>query len=68
MEEALNIDWFIPREEAVQYSNRDRYEKTLVEFINKQFVFDEEDQMDIYSTIENEKIERNISISSQVNV
>ena len=60
-DEAINIDWFVPREEALKYSNRDRYEKHLIEFINKQFVFDDEDQMDIYSTIGNEEMDKNIS-------
>ena len=53
-EEALNLDSFIARKEAVEYFNRDKYEKYLLDFINKQFVFDEEDQMDIYTTIEND--------------
>ena len=53
-EEALNLDSFIARREAVEYFNRDKYEKHLLDFINKQFVFDEEDQMDIYTTIEND--------------
>ena len=51
-EEALNLDLFVARVEAVEYFNRDKYEKHLLDFINKQFVFDEEDQMDIYTTIE----------------
>ena len=54
-EEFLSSDLFIERKEAVEYFNRDRYEKYLLDFIKKQFVFDEEDQMDIYTTIENEK-------------
>ena len=53
-EEAIPLDWFVPREEALKYFNRDRYEKYLIEYINKQFVFDEENQMDIYSTMEGE--------------
>ena len=53
--EALSLDLFTERKEAVEYFNRDRYEKYLLDFIKKQFVFDEEDQMDIYTTIENEK-------------
>ena len=56
-EEALNLDLFTERSEAVEYFNRDRYEKYLLDFINTQFVFDEEDQMDIYTTIENENKE-----------
>ena len=54
-EEFLSSDLFIERKEAVEYFHRDRYEKYLLDFIKKQFVFDEEDQMDIYTTIENEK-------------
>ena len=53
-EEALNLDSFVARKEAVEYFNRDKYEKHLLDFINKQFVFDEEHQMDIYTTIEND--------------
>ena len=64
-EEALNLELFIARHEAVKYFNRDRYEKHLLDFINKQFVFDEEDQMDIYTTIENENKETD---SSQVKI
>ena len=56
-EEALNLDSFIARREAVEYFNRDKYEKYLLDFINKQFVFNEEDQMDIYTTIENDTTE-----------
>jgi hypothetical protein len=65
-EEAINIDWLVSREEALKYYKRDRYEKHLIEFINKQFVFDDEDQMDIYSTIGNEEMDKNITIKSKV--
>ena len=51
-EEGLSLDLFVPREEALRYFNRDRYEKHLLDYINNQFVFDDEDQMDIFGTIE----------------
>ena len=62
-EEAINIEWFTPRDEALKYFNRDKYEKHLIEFIDKQFVFDDDNQMDIYGTIENDDLakERNKS-------
>lgn len=55
-EGTINFDWFIPRDEAINYFNRDKYKKYLIEFINKQFVFDDDNQMDIYGTIENDDL------------
>ena len=52
----INFDLFSPRDEAVKYFNRDKYEKHLIEFINKQFVFDDDDQMDIYGAMENDDL------------
>ena len=65
-EMVLDPDWFIPRVEAVKYFNRDRYEKHLIDFINNQFHFDDEDQMDIYSTMENEKSSNEAGSSKEV--
>ena len=52
-EGVINLDWFVPREEAVTYFNRDKYEKQLIDFIDKQFLFDDDDQLDINGVIEN---------------
>ena len=71
-EEGLSLDMFVPREEALRYFNRDRYEKHLLDYINNQFVFDDEDQMDIFSTIEDneeeeeKKLESSVCISQKV--
>ena len=66
-EEGLSLDLFVPREEALRYFNRDRYEKHLLDYINNQFVFDDEDQMDIFSTIEdNEEEEEEKTLESLV--
>ena len=58
-EGVINLDWFVPREEAVKYFNRDKYEKQLIDFIDKQFVFDDDDQLDIHGVIENSKLPNN---------
>ena len=65
-EEGLSLDLFVPREEALRYFNRDRYEKHLLDYINEQFVFDDEDQMDIFSTIEDNEEEEEKTLESLV--
>ena len=67
-EEGLSLDLFVPREEALRYFNRDRYEKHLLDYINDQFVFDDEDQMDIFSTIEDNEEEEEKTLEFSVNI
>ena len=64
-EGTINFDWFIPRDEAVKYFNRDRYEKHLLDFIKKQFVFDDEKQMDFYETMNSDDLTKE-NVNSEV--
>ena len=43
-----NTDWFAPRNEGLTYFLRDRYEKQLMAFIETNFLFDGDDQIDIH--------------------
>ena len=64
-EGTINFDWFIPRDEAVKYFSRDRYEKHLLDFIKKQFVFDDEKQMDFYETMNSDDLTKE-NVNSEV--
>ena len=45
--EGVKEEWFLPREEAVTYVERDQDEEALLDFIENNYIFDEvEDEED----------------------
>ena len=44
--EGVKEKWFIPREEAVAYIERDQDEEALLDFIENNYVFDEVNDKD----------------------
>ena len=44
--EGVKEKWFIPREEAVAYVERDQDEEALLDFIENNYVFDEVNDKD----------------------
>ena len=44
--EGVKEKWFIPREEAVAYIERDQDEEALLDFIENNYIFDEKSDED----------------------
>lgn len=57
--EGVNDKWFLPREEAVAYVERDQDEEALLNFIEKNYIFEnEEDEEDMVEEENSESDER----------
>merc|ERR1712130_862498 len=58
--EGVNDKWFLPREEAVAYVERDQDEEALLNFIEKNYIFeneeDEEDMVEEENSESDEKV------------
>ena len=53
--EGVKEEWFLPREEAVTYVERDQDEEALLDFIENNYIFDEvEDEEDLETGIVDE--------------
>ena len=55
--EGIKEKWFLPREEAVAYVERDQDEEALLEFIENNYIFDKEDDSEENPTVETVDLE-----------
>ena len=51
-EATIAPEWLVPRPEAVAYHRRDTYEAKLEKFIQREFVFQEDEKFDFQKTKE----------------
>ena len=62
--EGVNDKWFLPREEAVAYVERDQDEEALLNFIEKNYIFEnEEDEEDMVEE-ENSESDEKVNLES----
>jgi len=57
--EGVNEKWFLPREEAVAYVERDQDEQALLDFIENNYIFDENEE-----DVENDSSEEGVDLDT----
>ena len=57
--EGIKEKWFLPREEAVAYVERDQDEQALLDFIENNYIFDEND-----GNVENDSSEEGVDLAT----